>query len=54
MTTSNDEIRHGEQPNGEYYIMCGKCGDEYRTDKETYERNKNVRWRCTACVYMWL
>ena len=54
MTASNDVIRHGEQENGEWFIMCMKCGDDYPTSKEYYERMKGVRWRCQACVYMWL
>ena len=50
MTASNDEILNGEH-NGEWFIMCMKCGDNYRTSKSYYERMKGVRWRCTQCVY---
>ena len=52
--TVNDQILNGEQPDGEFYRMCGKCGDSYPTDKATYLRYKDVRWRCNTCVYAWL
>ena len=50
-TDPNDVIRNGEQENGDWFIMCMKCGDNYRTSKAYYERMKGVRWRCTQCVY---
>tara|TARA_R100001230_G_C5605295_1_gene118166 strand:+ start:86 stop:223 length:138 start_codon:yes stop_codon:yes gene_type:complete len=37
-----------------YSLWCGKCGDVYRVSKEEYEKYKDVRWRCRACMFAWL
>ena len=50
MTASNDEILNGEH-NGEWFMMCRKCGDNYKVTEQHYKRNRNVRWRCKSCVY---
>lgn len=52
--TGNDEIRQGKQHNGEYWLMCKKCGDSYQMSKRDYMMYRDVRWRCKACIYMWL
>jgi len=51
---SNDQILNGQQADGEFWLMCKKCGDNYHVSESFYNRNKNVRWRCKACIYMWL